>query len=119
PRRNRTLDQSTALFSWWYRERRHAVERQHRSHAEANLECVTTADPMIVMHAERLRKGEGRLQFSFTPPAWQACQPWTLAPRAPIFRRMPSRTKTAEWWKSYFDDQYLLEYEPIFSLERD
>ncbi|MEP7344895.1 MAG: class I SAM-dependent methyltransferase [Gemmatimonadaceae bacterium] len=24
-----------------------------------------------------------------------------------------------EWWQTYFDAQYLLEYEPIFSLERD
>src|SRR6478752_2263874 len=26
---------------------------------------------------------------------------------------------TADWWKSYFDAQYLLEYEPIFDLARD
>jgi SAM-dependent methyltransferase len=32
---------------------------------------------------------------------------------------MPKRTQRREWWQSYFDDQYLLEYEPIFSLERD
>lgn len=25
----------------------------------------------------------------------------------------------AEWWTTYFDDQYLLEYEPLFTLERD
>jgi SAM-dependent methyltransferase len=25
----------------------------------------------------------------------------------------------SEWWQSYFDDQYLLEYEPLFTLERD
>lgn len=25
----------------------------------------------------------------------------------------------ATWWKDYFDAQYLLEYEPLFSLERD
>jgi SAM-dependent methyltransferase len=25
----------------------------------------------------------------------------------------------ADWWKSYFDDQYLREYEPLFTLERD
>src|SRR5881397_2183435 len=24
-----------------------------------------------------------------------------------------------EWWQDYFDAQYLLEYEPLFSLERD
>jgi cyclopropane fatty-acyl-phospholipid synthase-like methyltransferase len=24
-----------------------------------------------------------------------------------------------EWWKSYFDAQYMLEYEPIFTLEND
>ncbi len=24
-----------------------------------------------------------------------------------------------EWWRDYFDAQYLLEYEPIFTLERD
>lgn len=24
-----------------------------------------------------------------------------------------------EWWQSYFDAQYLLEYEPLFNLERD
>jgi ubiquinone/menaquinone biosynthesis C-methylase UbiE len=26
---------------------------------------------------------------------------------------------TTEWWATYFDRQYLLEYEPLFSLERD
>ena len=25
----------------------------------------------------------------------------------------------SEWWESYFDAQYLLEYEPIFTFERD
>ncbi|MDB4876081.1 MAG: Methyltransferase type 11 [Gemmatimonadetes bacterium] len=32
---------------------------------------------------------------------------------------MPRRKKSAEWWQSHFDSQYLLEYEPLFSLERD
>jgi SAM-dependent methyltransferase len=32
---------------------------------------------------------------------------------------MPKRSQPAEWWQSYFDDQYLLEYEPLFTLERD
>lgn len=32
---------------------------------------------------------------------------------------MPKRAQPIEWWKSYFDAQYLLEYEPLFSLERD
>jgi SAM-dependent methyltransferase len=27
--------------------------------------------------------------------------------------------KKEEWWESYFDSRYLLEYEPIFTLERD
>lgn len=27
--------------------------------------------------------------------------------------------RRGEWWQSYFDAQYLLEYEPLFSLERD
>ena len=27
--------------------------------------------------------------------------------------------RPADWWASYFDSQYLLEYEPIFQLERD
>ncbi len=29
------------------------------------------------------------------------------------------KSKTGEWWTEYFDQQYLLEYEPLFSLERD
>jgi ubiquinone/menaquinone biosynthesis C-methylase UbiE len=29
------------------------------------------------------------------------------------------RKPRTEWWESYFDSQYLLEYEPIFTLERD
>jgi SAM-dependent methyltransferase len=29
------------------------------------------------------------------------------------------RSAGGEWWESYFDAQYLLEYEPIFSLARD
>ena len=32
---------------------------------------------------------------------------------------MPRRTQSAEWWQNYFDSQYLLEYEPLFSLDRD
>jgi ubiquinone/menaquinone biosynthesis C-methylase UbiE len=32
---------------------------------------------------------------------------------------MPRQAKASEWWQSYFDSQYLLEYEPLFSLERD
>ena len=32
---------------------------------------------------------------------------------------MPPKRKSAEWWTEYFDEQYLLEYEPLFSLERD
>ena len=31
-------------------------------------------------------------------------------------RHVPAPT---DWWKSYFDAHYLLEYDPIFSLERD
>ena len=30
-----------------------------------------------------------------------------------------SATPPGEWWSWYFDDQYLLEYEPIFRLEQD
>jgi SAM-dependent methyltransferase len=26
---------------------------------------------------------------------------------------------TTEWWSTYFDEQYLLEHEPMFTLERD
>ncbi len=29
------------------------------------------------------------------------------------------KRRPKEWWQSYFDAQYLLEYEPIFSLARD
>src|SRR5512146_221995 len=32
---------------------------------------------------------------------------------------MVARRASPDWWKSYFDAQYLLEYEPLFSLERD
>src|SRR6185503_1259697 len=28
-------------------------------------------------------------------------------------------TRRAEWWESYFDSQYLLEYAPVFTPERD
>ena len=30
-----------------------------------------------------------------------------------------SPAPAGEWWTSYFDAQYLLEYEPLFTLERD
>jgi len=29
------------------------------------------------------------------------------------------RSSSSDWWSSYFDQQYLLEYEPIFTLEKD
>jgi SAM-dependent methyltransferase len=32
---------------------------------------------------------------------------------------MPKRPQSSEWWQNYFDSQYLLEYEPLFALERD
>ena len=32
---------------------------------------------------------------------------------------MPKRLQQGEWWKSYFDAQYLLEHEPLFTFERD
>ena len=32
---------------------------------------------------------------------------------------MPKRSQPGEWWKNYFDAQYLLEYEPLFTFERD
>jgi ubiquinone/menaquinone biosynthesis C-methylase UbiE len=32
---------------------------------------------------------------------------------------MPKRSQPVEWWKSYFDAQYLLEYQPLFTFERD
>jgi SAM-dependent methyltransferase len=34
---------------------------------------------------------------------------------------MPRKSKSAspDWWATYFDEQYLLEYEPIFQLEQD
>jgi cyclopropane fatty-acyl-phospholipid synthase-like methyltransferase len=34
-------------------------------------------------------------------------------------QRHREREKSTEWWESYFDAQYMLEYEPIFSPERD
>ena len=38
-------------------------------------------------------------------------------PRSP----QPSRLgpQPSDWWRSYFDERYLLEYEPLFDLERD
>ena len=33
--------------------------------------------------------------------------------------RASSRRSGDEWWQTYFDAQYLLEYEPLFRLERD
>ncbi len=32
---------------------------------------------------------------------------------------MPKRSQSSEWWQSYFDTQYLLEYEPIFAPDQD
>lgn len=34
-------------------------------------------------------------------------------------RKSQAVSEKAEWWTSYFDSQYLLEYEPMFTLERD
>ncbi|HNV76825.1 MAG TPA: methyltransferase domain-containing protein [Gemmatimonadaceae bacterium] len=33
--------------------------------------------------------------------------------------RLPVLPSSQEWWASYFDAQYLLEYEPIFTLQKD
>jgi ubiquinone/menaquinone biosynthesis C-methylase UbiE len=37
----------------------------------------------------------------------------------PRKQRSARSATTTDWWKDYFDGQYLLEYEPLFSLERD
>jgi SAM-dependent methyltransferase len=39
--------------------------------------------------------------------------------RGGLSARHAPRAAPADWWASYFDAHYLLEYEPIFSLERD
>ena len=33
--------------------------------------------------------------------------------------RQGERTTATDWWRTYFDAQYLLEYEPLFTPERD
>src|SRR4029079_5860522 len=30
-----------------------------------------------------------------------------------------ARRRSGAWWASYFDEQYMLEYEPIFDLSQD
>jgi ubiquinone/menaquinone biosynthesis C-methylase UbiE len=32
---------------------------------------------------------------------------------------MPDKQRSADWWTEYFDSQYLLEYEPLFTPEQD
>ena len=32
---------------------------------------------------------------------------------------MTKQAQRREWWQHYFDEQYLLEYEPLFSLQKD
>ncbi|HEY4133159.1 MAG TPA: methyltransferase domain-containing protein, partial [Gemmatimonadaceae bacterium] len=39
--------------------------------------------------------------------------------RATTSAQKKSARRSNEWWTEYFDQQYLLEYEPLFSLERD
>ena len=41
-----------------------------------------------------------------------------MSRRAPA-RARATRPASTDWWASYFDAQYLLEYEPIFQLEKD
>lgn len=45
-----------------------------------------------------------------------------MRPLTPSSKKTAAKPKPATspgWWASYFDAQYLLEYEPIFQLERD
>ena len=59
-----------------------------------------------------------RLRHAVRDPrrAWRTCS-------ARIASRSSSRDRAVpaprEWWQSHFDRQYLLEYEPLFTLERD
>jgi SAM-dependent methyltransferase len=48
-------------------------------------------------------------------PSKTPAGPRTKAPSATA----GAAKKSAEWWESYFDEHYLLEYEPIFTAERD
>lgn len=41
-----------------------------------------------------------------------------MKPREPS-RRATARRRPSEWWASYFDAQYLVEYQPIFDLVED
>lgn len=34
-------------------------------------------------------------------------------------RKQQTHSRRSEWWKTHFDSQYLLEYEPLFTLTRD
>jgi ubiquinone/menaquinone biosynthesis C-methylase UbiE len=43
----------------------------------------------------------------------------TTAKTAKTAKASNRSKKSTEWWTQYFDQQYLLEYEPLFSLERD
>lgn len=36
-----------------------------------------------------------------------------------VSRSVPRKKPASEWWGSYFDSQYLLEYQPLFTPERD
>lgn len=40
------------------------------------------------------------------------------APR-PVAKKRAAQPGAADWWATYFDTQYLREYDPLFTLERD
>lgn len=42
-----------------------------------------------------------------------------LARTGSLYSSDRDAVKRPEWWESYFDSHYLLEYEPLFTLERD
>ena len=45
-------------------------------------------------------------------------RPGSRAPRPPTRLSTPD-PNPSDWWSTYFDEGYLLEYEPVFTLERD
>jgi SAM-dependent methyltransferase len=72
-----------------------------------------------VLHALRDSRGDGRRVRGLSR-AGVLLSPARASRGAPKKENAAPRTAAAaDWWATYFDSQYLLEYEPIFQLERD
>ena len=73
---------------------------------------------IVALRKAKERRNVARKGCRFRRPFYLCCMPAKASNRRPR-RSVPPKASNAQWWASHFDDHYLLEYEPLFTPEKD